>query len=112
MVSEFNSRSNKIAICAEKNCEKRVEIASLTKIMTCILIINLADKLKLNIKQEKLIINEKAAKMPGTSAQLGYSDTLTVYEALHGLMLPSGNDAATALGHWGGKMIRKYCSII
>lgn len=50
--------------------------------------------------------------MPGTSAQLAYSDTLTVYEALHGLMLPSGNDAAAGLGHWGGKIIRKYCSII
>lgn len=27
-------------------------------------------------------------------------------------MLPSGNDAAVALGNWGGKVIRKYCSII
>lgn len=57
MVTEFNKKSNKLVSYAEKNCEKRVEIASLTKIMTCILIINLADKLKLNIKQEKLIIN-------------------------------------------------------
>lgn len=27
---------------------------------------------------------------------------------LHGLMLPSGNDAAVALSEWGGKTIRKY----
>ena len=25
-------------------------------------------------------------------------------------MLPSGNDAAIALGEWGGKQIRKYSS--
>ena len=26
-------------------------------------------------------------------------------------MLPSGNDAAVALAHWGGKNIKKYCNI-
>ena len=25
-------------------------------------------------------------------------------------MLPSGNDAAVAVGEWGGKIIRKFCS--
>lgn len=50
--------------------------------------------------------------MSGTSALLAYSDNLTVFEALHGLMLPSGNDAAVALGNWGGKMIRKFCDTI
>lgn len=49
--------------------------------------------------------------MPGTSAKLNYSDIFTVYELLHALMLPSGNDAAVALAEWGGKTIRKYCSI-
>jgi D-alanyl-D-alanine carboxypeptidase len=50
--------------------------------------------------------------MPGTSARLSYSDTCTVYELLHGLMLPSGNDAAISLGEWGGKSIRKYSSYL
>ena len=36
--------------------------------------------------------------MQGTSARLFYSDVCTVYDLLHGLMLPSGNDAAIALG--------------
>lgn len=49
--------------------------------------------------------------MIGTSAGLGYSDTLTIYELLHALMLPSGNDAAVALAEWGGKTIRKYVGI-
>jgi len=50
--------------------------------------------------------------MQGTSAKLSYSDVVTIYDLLHGLMLPSGNDAAIALGEWGGKIIRKYSSIL
>lgn len=50
--------------------------------------------------------------MQGTSAKLSYSDVCTIYDLLHGLMLPSGNDAAIALGEWGGKIIRKYSSIL
>ena len=50
--------------------------------------------------------------MPGTTAKLAYSDVLTVYDMLHALMLPSGNDAAIALGEWGGKQIRKYSSLL
>lgn len=50
--------------------------------------------------------------MPGTSAKLNYSDTCTIYQLMHGLMLPSGNDAAISLGEWGGKYIRKYSSYL
>lgn len=50
--------------------------------------------------------------MPGTSANLQYSDQGTVMELLYGMMLPSGNDAAVAITEWGGKTIRKYCGLI
>lgn len=50
--------------------------------------------------------------MPGTSAKLAYGDTCSLYEMLYALMLPSGNDAAHALAEWGGKAIRKNCSIL
>jgi len=58
-----------------------------------------------------VLISEKASKMPGTSGELKYSDIISVYDLLHALMLPSGNDAAVALAEWGGKTIRKYCGI-
>lgn len=76
--------------------------------MTCFLVLTIADKFCLDIKKEKLMVSERASKMLGTSAKLAYSDICTVYEMLHGLMLPSGNDAAIALGEWGGKVIRRY----
>ena len=41
--------------------------------------------------------------MNGTSAYLLENDILTVQELMYGMMLPSGNDAAEALGiHFGG----------
>ncbi len=50
------------------------------------------------MKNERIIVNEKASKMQGTSAKLAYSDICSVFDLLHGLMLPSGNDAAISLG--------------
>lgn len=32
-------------------------------------------------------------------------DQYTVEQLLYGLMLPSGNDAATALAKWGGNIL-------
>jgi D-alanyl-D-alanine carboxypeptidase (penicillin-binding protein 5/6) len=39
----------------------------------------------------------------GTSAELVEGDSLSVWDLLHGLMLPSGNDAALALAEYFGK---------
>ena len=38
-----------------------------------------------------------ASGISGTTARLKEGDMLCVYDILHGVMLPSGNDAATAL---------------
>lgn len=45
--------------------------------------------------------------MSGTSAEILSGEVYTVEELLYGMMLPSGNDAATALAEWGGKHIIK-----
>lgn len=44
--------------------------------------------------------------MSGTSAELVEGDQYTVLELLYGMMLPSGNDAATALAKWGGVILK------
>ena len=80
--------------------------------MTCLLIVTLGDLFCIDLKRERVMVSEKASRMQGTSAKLAYADTCSPYEILHGLMLPSGNDAAIALGEWGGKMIRKYSGLI
>lgn len=44
----------------------------------------------------------------GTTANLRERDELTVEQLMYGMMLPSGNDAATALAiHFGGILMHK-----
>jgi hypothetical protein len=47
--------------------------------MTCFLAISICEKLSLNIKDEKIITSKRAAGMNGTTANLTYGDTTTVY---------------------------------
>lgn len=73
--------------------------------MTFYTVMKLLDLYQLDPSQEEVTIDEKAADMSGTSAELVEGDTYMVLELLYGMMLPSGNDAATALARWGGKTI-------
>lgn len=45
--------------------------------------------------------------MTGTSAEIFVGDIYTVEQLFYGLMLPSGNDAATALAKWGGAILEQ-----
>lgn len=84
-------------------CENdRREIASLTKIMTCFVVIQIIRKIRLNAQRTYLQVSKNAATCGGTSAKLRTGDVLSVWDLLHGLMLPSGNDAAITLAeHFG-----------
>lgn len=76
-------------------------MASTTKIMTAWVVLRLAAE---NPKalDEVVTFSETAAKTGGSSARLLAGDKLPVKELLYGLLLPSGNDAATALAeHFG-----------
>lgn len=44
-------------------------------------------------------------EMSGTSAEILAGEIFSVLQLLYGMMLPSGNDAATALAEWGGKIL-------
>ena len=81
----------------EQNADEMLPMASTTKIMTALLAIENAD-LSTGITAPK-----EAVGVPGTSIYLSHGETLTLEQLLYGLMLRSGNDAATAIGiHVGG----------
>lgn len=84
-------------VLAGVNVEKKREIASLTKMMTCLIACEFADKYNVDINESYYIVSKTAADTIGTSAQLNEGDYLTLNDLLFGLMLPSGNDAATAI---------------
>ncbi len=49
-----------------------------------------------------LQVSKNAASIGGTSAKLKSGDILSVWDLMHGLMLPSGNDSALCLAeHFG-----------
>ena len=80
-----------------KNENKRSAMASTTKIMTCIVVIENAD-LNAEVK-----VSAKAAGTGGSRLGLKKDDKITIKYLLYGLMLRSGNDAAVALAEYVGK---------
>jgi len=75
----------------EKNSHDRLPQASLTKIMTALLVIENGDLNK------EVTVSENAANTPECSIYLEPGETLTRLELLYGAMLHSGNDAAMTL---------------
>lgn len=84
----------------------RREVASLTKIMTAYLVYKLMEKFKVD-ESYLVTISGDASSVIGTSAELIEGDTLTIKQLMHGLMLPSGNDAAHSLAETFGTWLRK-----
>ena len=72
-------------------------MASLTKMMTALVCLDLSKELHLDIHETYFRVSAKAAGTIGTTANLIEGQRLTIYDLLHGLMLPSGNDAAMCL---------------
>lgn len=89
------------------NYHKVREIASLTKIMTCFTILKLIEKYSLNKHATLITISKNASQIVGTSSRLQEGHVLSVWDLLHGLMLPSGNDAAIALAEFFGAFLLK-----
>lgn len=80
-----------------KNENKKSAMASTTKIMTCIVVIENAN-LNAEVK-----VSAKAAGTGGSRLGLKKDDKITIKDLLYGLMLRSGNDAAVALAEYVGK---------
>lgn len=86
-------------ILYEKNGQKQVPMASTTKIMTAIVVLENSDLTDI------VTIDKKAAGTGGSRLGLKTNDKITVHDLLYGLMLCSGNDAAVALAiHTGGSV--------
>lgn len=82
-----------------RSADEQVKIASITKVMTAILAVENCEM------DEKITVSNAAAAVGNSTAGLLEGDELTVEQALRGLMIPSGNDAAIALAEHVGKKI-------
>ena len=94
-VAEVSSRR----ILHSYRADERLPMASTTKVLTAIIIIEDCDL------SETVVIPSEAAGVEGSSVYLKAGDTYTVEELLYGLMLRSGNDAAVTLAfHHSGSV--------
>lgn len=89
---DFNSNH----MVAENNSQKRVEPASLTKVMTAYLTFQALKNGHLQADQV-LPVSTKAWKVEGSKMFIEPNKPVTVDELLHGLIIQSGNDAAITL---------------
>ena len=80
------------------------EIASLTKITTCVVSLKLRKKFSVDWNT-KVEVSKASSSKKGTSAQLKEGDVLKLHDLFFGLMLPSGNDAAWALAEFFGSLV-------
>jgi D-alanyl-D-alanine carboxypeptidase len=80
----------------EHNADAKLPLASTTKIVTAITVIEAFENAGRNL-DEKFKIDDRAIGIEGTSIYLKKGEQLSARELLLGLMLRSGNDAANAL---------------
>lgn len=83
----------------EKNPDEKFAPASVTKIMTMLLVMEAIDSNKISL-QDKVTCSENAKKMGGSTMLLDTGEIRTVEELLKGLAIASGNDAAVALAEY------------
>lgn len=100
----FDRKSKRILY--EKNGLKQVPMASTTKIMTAIVVL---ENSELN---DVVTISKKAAGTGGSRLGLRTNDKITVHDLLYGLMLKSGNDAAVALAEHVGGGIEEFADMM
>ncbi len=74
-----------------KNAQAMLPMASTTKIMTAVIILETLDM------ESEITITKESVGIEGSSIYLIEGEKLTVSELLYGLLLRSGNDAANAL---------------
>ncbi|MFJ6207534.1 D-alanyl-D-alanine carboxypeptidase family protein [Lysinibacillus sp. NPDC092081] len=90
----------------ESNSNARLPIASLTKIWTALVAIENSNL------QDEVVISPRAATAEGSSIYLQAGEKVTVETLLYGLMLRSGNDAATALAENAGGSVEGFVKLM
>ena len=94
-------RNSGIVLYGKNENEKR-KMASTTKIMTCIIVLESSNL------EDIVTVSSKAANTGGSRLGLKTNDKISVKHLLYGLMLCSGNDAAVALAEHVGENIFRF----
>ncbi len=83
----------------ESNKDERLPPASVTKVMTMLLILEAIEDGRISF-DDTVTASERAASMGGTQIYLEPGETMTVNELFKAVAVPSANDAAVALAEY------------
>lgn len=98
-VAEMIMEISTYTVLSNKNANERLPMASTTKIMTALLII---EDCNLN---EVITVPDEAVGVEGSSIYLKRGEIISIMDLVYGLMLRSGNDSAIALAiHHSGSV--------
>lgn len=102
IVMEVNSKR----VLYEKNAQEKKYMASTTKILTAIIIIENCDLSKI------VTVSSKTVGIEGSSIYLKAGERITVKDLLYGLMLRSGNDCAETLAVHCSGSIKDFANLM
>lgn len=96
------------SVISQKNLYEKVYPASTTKIMTCLLALELCDP-----EEYVTVPAESKIDVSGSSmADLKPGDRMKMEDMLHALMVPSGNDAAAAIAVYIGGSLDNFADMM
>ncbi len=98
-------------ILMEKNVDKRIEPASLTKLMTAYLVFQKLKSGKVKL-DDIATISEKAWRMTGSRMYLEVNTQVSIELLLKGMIVQSGNDASIALAEFIGGTEEAFASLM
>ncbi len=94
-------------VILDKNADKRTAPASLTKIVTCMLVLENCPDLSVPVTCKRESLNGLYAQNAATAGILP-GETLSIHDLLYCLMLPSAADAANILADYVGGSIDNF----
>ena len=88
-------------ILFEKNSHEKIPPASMTKMMSLLLIMEYIDNGKIKLT-DKVTVSKNASSMGGSQILLEEGEEMSVKDLLKGISIASGNDAVVALAEYIG----------
>ena len=86
-----------MTVLYESNCDEKLSPASITKIMSLLLVMEALDRGDITL-ETVVTASEHACSMGGSQIWLEPNETMTVHELLKATVIASANDACVALG--------------
>jgi len=98
-------------IIYENNANEKLPPASMTKIMSMLLIMEAIDSGKLSLEDD-VLISENAADMGGSQVFIEAGETYKVKDLLKGIAIASGNDAVVAMAEKVGGTVENFVKMM